>query len=376
MDKTRVTEAGWSAEGDRQPIRPKIVCLCGSTRFYQAFQQANYEETMAGRIVLSVGFYPHAAKEVHGEGVGATSEQKEALDALHFRKIELADEVLVLNVGGYVGDSTRREVRHAYTLDKPVRWLESEMIPEDLRPAGPNIEGVFNELAAKGLKSWQAITSSAPESIATLEEAQAWSRRNGGAAFTDGHQYPRLYRDCGNDKYPSLQCYVKHGRVGNWCRIETGFELLPPFRPRRPEPTKEEPQPYTDDGLWSALPEAKNVPEAVRMALNELSEDHFTYNALSPTRLLCVARAIHDWAVEDANRAMLACVRDAIKAQDKRLEQVARQAVHEELDRVWRGIVREEIAATDVEQARGIDEKGQTNWCVETERRLKPRSES
>ena len=47
--------------------RPKIVCLCGSTRFYQQFQEANYQETMAGRIVLSVGFYPHAQKEAHHE---------------------------------------------------------------------------------------------------------------------------------------------------------------------------------------------------------------------------------------------------------------------------------------------------------------------
>src|SRR2546423_1826305 len=53
------------------PPRPVIVCLCGSTRFYDAFQAANYERTMAGEIVLSVGFYPHAkAVHGHGEGVG------------------------------------------------------------------------------------------------------------------------------------------------------------------------------------------------------------------------------------------------------------------------------------------------------------------
>lgn len=56
------------------PARPRVVCLCGSTRFYDEFQRANYERTMAGEIVLSVGFYPHAkAEHGHGEGVGHDS---------------------------------------------------------------------------------------------------------------------------------------------------------------------------------------------------------------------------------------------------------------------------------------------------------------
>jgi hypothetical protein len=106
---------------------PKIVCLCGSTRFYEEFQRANFRETMLGNIVLSVGFYPHAesSKAAHGEDVGITSEQKISLDELHKRKIDLADEVLVLNVGGYVGDSTRSEIAYALANNKPVRWLEA-----------------------------------------------------------------------------------------------------------------------------------------------------------------------------------------------------------------------------------------------------------
>jgi hypothetical protein len=108
--------------------RPRIVCLCGSTRFYEAFQQANYAETMAGRIVLSVGFYPHSKVEHgHGEGVGHDSEQKVALDELHKRKIDLADEVLVLNVAGYVGDSTRSEIEYAHKIGKPIRWLHEAL---------------------------------------------------------------------------------------------------------------------------------------------------------------------------------------------------------------------------------------------------------
>ena len=115
----------------RAVVRPRVVCLCGSTRFYQQFMEANYRETMAGHIVLSVGFYPHAVREMHGEGVGITNEQKEALDELHKRKIDLADEVLVLNVGGYVGNSTKSEIGYAILHDKPIRWLE---------PVGSNIK--------------------------------------------------------------------------------------------------------------------------------------------------------------------------------------------------------------------------------------------
>ena len=87
--------------------RPTIVCLCGSTRFKHAFDEANYQETMAGKIVLSVGFFMHESGNRHGEDIGATPKEKIALDELHKRKIDLADEVLILNVTGYIVDSNR-----------------------------------------------------------------------------------------------------------------------------------------------------------------------------------------------------------------------------------------------------------------------------
>jgi hypothetical protein len=105
--------------------QPPIVCLCGSTRFYDAFQAANYDLTMQGVIVLSVGFYPHSKDEHgHGEGVGHDSAEKIALDELHKRKIDLADSVLVLNVGGYVGASTRSEIAYAASIGREIRYLE------------------------------------------------------------------------------------------------------------------------------------------------------------------------------------------------------------------------------------------------------------
>ncbi len=127
LDMIRKAEAGLRVARELAglPPIPAIVCLCGSTRFYEAFQQANYERTMAGEIVLSVGFYPHAkAEHGHGEGVGHDSAEKVALDELHKRKVDLADYVLVLNVGGYVGESTRSEIDYARRIGRRVEYLE------------------------------------------------------------------------------------------------------------------------------------------------------------------------------------------------------------------------------------------------------------
>jgi hypothetical protein len=107
--------------------RPQIVVLCGSARFYDQFQEANYRLTMAGKIVLSIGFYPQTrAEHGHGEGVGHGSAEKVALDELHKRKIDLADEVHVINVGGYIGASTRSEINYAEAAGKPITYVESK----------------------------------------------------------------------------------------------------------------------------------------------------------------------------------------------------------------------------------------------------------
>lgn len=95
---------------------PKIVVLCGSTRFREEYAAANRHETLAGKIVLTVGWFGHA-------GDGAPSpEIKLKLDELHKRKIDLADEVLVIAPDQYVGDSTREEIDYARSRGKPVRY--------------------------------------------------------------------------------------------------------------------------------------------------------------------------------------------------------------------------------------------------------------
>lgn len=103
--------------------RPVIVCLCGSTRFRGAFEQAMKDETLDGRIVLTVGMFGHQ------EGIDMEGPIKRMLDELHLRKIDLADEVLFLNVDDYVGPSTLRELEYATSKGKRVRFLEPHFDP-------------------------------------------------------------------------------------------------------------------------------------------------------------------------------------------------------------------------------------------------------
>lgn len=100
---------------------PEIVCLCGSTRFYKTFDEQNFKLTLAGKIVLSIG-----CNTKSNEGLGLTAEDKINLDELHKRKIDLCDKVLVLNVNGYTGDSTRSEIEYANNIGKPVEYLLPE----------------------------------------------------------------------------------------------------------------------------------------------------------------------------------------------------------------------------------------------------------
>lgn len=103
---------------------PRIVCLCGSTRFQELFELANKDESLAGRIVLSVGYYGHV--------VGMPDEAtKRRLDELHLHKVSLADEVLLVSpkmADGlpYVGASTVRELAQAKRQGKATRWFSGE----------------------------------------------------------------------------------------------------------------------------------------------------------------------------------------------------------------------------------------------------------
>lgn len=98
----------------------KVVTLCGSTRFKEQFMETQKRLTLDGCIVISVGLFGHSGDDdVWKPGV------KEMLDDMHLRKIGMADEIFVINVGGYIGESTKREIAYAEQKGKKVNYLES-----------------------------------------------------------------------------------------------------------------------------------------------------------------------------------------------------------------------------------------------------------
>ena len=115
----RLQQAGVTVRVVDVKKKPHVVCLCGSTKFKDEFLEAMRRETWDGNIVLSVGFFGHA------DGLVFTEWEKSRLDELHKRKIDLADEIFVINVGGYVGSSTRGEIDYAVAHGKLVRYLEA-----------------------------------------------------------------------------------------------------------------------------------------------------------------------------------------------------------------------------------------------------------
>ena len=97
----------------------KVITLCGSTRFKNEFMEAQKQLTLAGNIVIGVGLFGHSGDdEVWTEGT------KEMLDDMHKRKIDMADEIYVINVGGYIGSSTKSEIEYAKKTGKTVKYLE------------------------------------------------------------------------------------------------------------------------------------------------------------------------------------------------------------------------------------------------------------
>lgn len=99
-------------------IKPKIVCLCGSTKHMDLFNDVNSEESLKGNIVLSVGVGSHSM------GIDMAGPQKRALDQLHFRKIDLADEVIIIRKNGYIGLSTCDEYWYAVASEKLVTFRD------------------------------------------------------------------------------------------------------------------------------------------------------------------------------------------------------------------------------------------------------------
>lgn len=101
----------------------EIVTLCGSSKFKEQFDQANEMLTLQGKIVIPMGVYGHLMSNKEKDEK-FTGEVKEKLDQLHYRKIDLSNSIYVINVNGYIGSSTRKEIEYAKKTGKRVEYLE------------------------------------------------------------------------------------------------------------------------------------------------------------------------------------------------------------------------------------------------------------
>ena len=106
----------------------KVITLCGSTRFKDEFLKVQKDLTLQGNIVISVGLFVHSGDSEVWENMneGTLTKTKEMLDDMHKRKIDMADEIFVINVDGYIGESTKSEIEYAKSLGKKVNYLEDK----------------------------------------------------------------------------------------------------------------------------------------------------------------------------------------------------------------------------------------------------------
>ena len=104
----------------------KVITLCGSTRFKDEFIKAQKDLTLQGNIVISVGLFGHSGDDEVWENMdeGTLTKTKEMLDDIHKRKIDMSDGIFVINVGGYIGESTKSEIEYAKAYGKTVEYLE------------------------------------------------------------------------------------------------------------------------------------------------------------------------------------------------------------------------------------------------------------
>jgi len=97
--------------------KPNIICLCGSTKFKHYFGLINRKFTLEGYIVLLPGVYPHS------DGINISDDAKIKLDELHKRKIDMSDQIFVIDPDGYIGNSTQSEIDYAKNKNKPITYL-------------------------------------------------------------------------------------------------------------------------------------------------------------------------------------------------------------------------------------------------------------
>lgn len=107
-----------------------VTTLVGSSRFVEAHQVAMAHLTLAGHIVIPCGLYGHAdipsgSQHLTADG-DSDQEVKQKLDELHLKKINLSDGIFVVNLGGYIGESTRKEIAYARERGKRIDYMFSD----------------------------------------------------------------------------------------------------------------------------------------------------------------------------------------------------------------------------------------------------------
>lgn len=100
-------------------MKRQVITLCGSTKFKEEFERVNRELTLAGNVVISVGCFGHSGDSI-------TDEQKVMLDEIHKQKIDMADAIFVINKNGYIGESTKSEIKYAQEHNKEIIFMEED----------------------------------------------------------------------------------------------------------------------------------------------------------------------------------------------------------------------------------------------------------
>ena len=197
----------------------KVITLCGSTRFKEAFIETQKRLTLEGNIVISVGLFGHSGDNEVWENMdeGTLTKTKEMLDDMHRHKIDMADEIFVINVGGYIGSSTRSEIEYALVTGKSVRYLEDK--PDCFVP-DINIDKSIEKLKKreKDILGYTAIMamSENPDDPDFQKKYKAFYRvRRDEAWRKEYYRLMSIYREKGNASFDIilLQLFQATGRV-------------------------------------------------------------------------------------------------------------------------------------------------------------------
>lgn len=172
----------------------RIITLCGSTKFKDQFEQANAYLTLQGNIVMSVAFFEQS------EGYEITEKQAELLGEIHYKKIDLSDEIFIIDVGGYIGDRTKREIEYAKRNGKSVRFYSEGEIP--------------SHFAVNGARQKASLGNMEQELLTIYGQMRAWEQvreteKNmlGGFMELD----PHILNACRNIQEQTKSALEQHG---------------------------------------------------------------------------------------------------------------------------------------------------------------------